>query len=117
MSRKSVFVLVAAMLIAVCVPVFAHGGFVHVIGNVVKVSNNVLTVKTSTGNVDVMLNTTTEITKDKAKAQMSDLVPGARVTIDIPEESKDKTAHSIKISTAGATAVSGHDAHAGHDAH
>jgi hypothetical protein len=111
MTRKSAIAMVAALLIAICMPVFAHNGFDHVIGNVVKVSNNVLTVKTSTGNVDVMLNPMTEITRDKAKAHMADLVPGARVVIDIPEDSKVKVAHAVKISTAGASAVPDHDAH------
>src|SRR5215472_12481189 len=101
MNRKSAISLMAGLLIAVCVPVFAHGGFEHVIGNVVKVSSNVLTIKTSTGNVDVKLDAKTEITKDKAKAAIADLVPGARVVVDIPEESKDKVAHAVKISTTG----------------
>jgi len=117
MIRKSAIALLAALLIAICMPVFAHGGFDHVIGNVVRVSNNVLTVKTSTGNVDVKLDAKTEITKDKLKAQLVDLTVGARVVIDVPEESKDKIAHAVKISTSGATAVSEHDAHAGHEGH
>ena len=117
MNRKSGTAALAALFIAIAIPVFAHGGFEHVIGNVVKVSSNVLTVKTSTGNVDVKLDAKTEITKDKAKAQIWDLAPGARVVIDVPEDSKDKIAHAVKISTAGAAAVADHDAHAGHEAH
>jgi hypothetical protein len=100
----------AALLFVLSAPVFAHGGFDHVIGNVVKVSNNVLTVKTSTGNVDVKLDAKTEIMKDKSKAQVADLAPGVRVVVDIPEGSKDNLAHDIKIGTA---AVAGHD----HEAH
>ncbi len=98
----------AVVLIAMAAPVFAHGGFDHVIGNVVKVSSGVLTVKTSTGLVDVKLDAATEITKDKLKAQLTDLTPGARVVIDIPEGSKDKLAHAVKI---GAATASVHDGH------
>jgi hypothetical protein len=79
-----------------------------VIGNVVKVSNNVVTIKTSTGNVDVRLNDQTEITKDKLKAQLTDLAPGVRVVVDIPEDSTNKTAHAIKI---GASAAPDHGGH------
>jgi hypothetical protein len=117
MRRKSFLGTLAALFIAIAIPVLAHGGFEHVIGNVVKVSNNVLTVKTSTGNVDVKLDAKTEITKDKAKAQLADLAPGARVVIDVPEESKEKIAHAVKISTTGAVPVAEHDEHAGHDGH
>jgi hypothetical protein len=107
LSRR-VALSLAVLLVALAVPVFAHGGFDHVIGNVVKVSNNVVTIKTSTGLVDVKLDAKTEITKDKLKAQLVDLAPGARVVVDIPEGSKDNLAHAVKI---GAAAVADHDHH------
>ena len=90
------------LLIALAVPVLAHGGFDHVIGTVVAVNNNVLTVKTAKGNVDVKLDDKTEITKSDQKAQIADLKPGTRVVIDIPEGSKDKIAHSVKVGAASA---------------
>jgi hypothetical protein len=88
------------LLVALTVPVFAHGGFDHVIGTVVAVSNNVLTVKTAKGNVDVKLDDKTELTKNDQKAQIADLKPGTRVVVDIPEGSKDKVAHSVKLGAA-----------------
>jgi len=91
---------VAIALIAT--PIFAHGGFDHVMGTVVKVANNVLTVKTTKGNVDVKLDDKTEITKNSAKAAVSYLTPGVRVVVDIPEGNKEMLAHSVKI---GATAT------------
>jgi hypothetical protein len=81
----------------------AHGGFDHVVGTVVKVENNVLTVKTANGNVDVRLNEKTEITKNDHKAGTADLRPGTRVVVDVPEGSKDKVAHSIKVGVSGAS--------------
>ncbi|HEV3330487.1 MAG TPA: hypothetical protein VG096_05870 [Bryobacteraceae bacterium] len=90
------------LLLSFAVPVFAHGGFDHVIGTVVTVSNNVLTVKTAKGNVDVKLDDKTELTKSDQKAQIADLKPGIRVVVDIPEGSKDKIAHSVKLGTASA---------------
>ncbi len=86
----------------------AHGGFDHVIGTVVAVQNNVLTVKTAKGNVDVRLNDQTEITRADQKAQISDLKPGTRVVVDVPEGSKDKVAHSVKVGVAGAAGTHAH---------
>ena len=101
--------LIAGVMVAVFVfaaaPVFAHGGFDHVMGTVVQVSNNVLTVKTAKGNVDVKLDDKTEFTKNDQKAQLTDLTPGARVVVDIPEGSKDKLAHSVKIGAASKAAT------------
>ena len=101
-TRKSsrALALMLAVLLALAIPAFAHGGFDHVMGTVVKVANNVLTVKTTKGNVDVKLDDKTEITKNDQKAQLTDLTPGVRVVVDIPEGNKDKLAHSVKIGTA-----------------
>ena len=85
------------LVIAASAPTFAHGGFDHVRGTVVKVANNVLTVKTAKGNVDVKLDNQTDLTRNDQKAQLTDLKPGARVIVDVPESSKDKIAHSVKI--------------------
>ena len=91
-----------ALLIASATAVFAHGGFDHVTGTVAAVSGTVLTVKTAKGNVDVTLNDKTEYSKGDQKAQASDLKPGLRVVVDIPEGSKDKIAHSVKVGAAAA---------------
>jgi len=97
-----------ALLIAPGTAAWAHGGFDHVIGTVAAVSGNILTVKTTKGNVDVKLDNKTEFSKGDAKAQASDLKPGIRVIVDIPEGSKEKIAHSVKVGAAGAAS---HDPH------
>jgi hypothetical protein len=89
-------------LLALAVQLTAHGGFEHVTGTVVKVENNVLTVKTAKGNVDVRLSEKTEITRNGQKAEPADLKPGTRVVVDVPEGSKDKVAHSVKVGVSGA---------------
>jgi hypothetical protein len=101
-------VLSVAVILALAAPIFAHGGFDHVMGTVVKLADHVLTVKTTKGNVDVKLDEKTELTKNGMKADIVDLKPGVRVVVDIPEGSKEKIAHSVKI---GATAATDHDAH------
>jgi hypothetical protein len=100
-SRQAAIGLCLVFL-ALAVQLSAHGGFEHVTGTVVKLENNVLTVKTAKGNVDVKLNDKTEITKNDQKAAAADLKPGIRVVVDIPEGSKDKVAHSVKIGVSGA---------------
>src|ERR1700730_4977586 len=85
------------LAVAASAPTFAHGGFDHVRGTVVKVANNVLTVKTAKGNVDVKLDNQTYLRKNDHKAQLTDLKLGVRVIVDVPEGSKDKIAHSVKI--------------------
>ena len=90
-------------LLALAMPLVAHGGYDHVRGVVVSVNNNVLTVKTSTANVDIKLDSKTQFTKDNQKAQLSDLVPGVRVIVDVPQgKAKDAAAHSVQIGAAAA---------------
>jgi len=98
-SRRTLWMAIIALALAATL--FAHGGFDHVIGTVVQVSNNVLTVKTAKGNVDVKMNDKTEITRNDQKVQAADLKPGTRVVVDIPEGSKDKMAASVKAGVAG----------------
>lgn len=99
------------------ITLWAHGGFDHVTGTVSKLDANVLTVKTTKGDVNVKLNAKTEIMMGDHKAAAADLKVGVRVVVDIPEGSKDNLAHSVKIGAAVAAAdAHGHDAHE-HDAH
>ena len=114
MNRKRIRTIInnlshglAVALIAIAPALLAHGGFDHVMGTVARLSGNILTVKTMKGNVDVRLDDKTELTKESGKAATADLVPGARVVVDITEGSKTKIAHSVKI---GVTTAA-HDDH------
>ena len=66
-------------------------------GTVVRFANNVLTIKTASGNVDVKLDNQTYLTRNEQKGQLADLKFGARVVVDVPKGRKDKFAHSVKI--------------------
>ena len=96
-NRALALGLSTILLVIAASHALAHGGFDHVRGTVVKVANNVLTVKTAKGNVDVKLDNQTDLTRNDQKAQLADLKLGARVIVDVPEGSKDKIAHSVKI--------------------
>jgi hypothetical protein len=118
MNRRTNIIItkVLTLVLACAAFVFAHGGFDHVGGTVVKVENSVLTVKTTHGNVAIHLDAKTEITQDGKPAQAADLKQGVKVVVDVPEEAKVKVAHSIKIGTAAKTATT--DAHDHeHDGH
>ena len=106
MRKRNTTIITKALgaALAIASLAIAHGGFDHVTGTVVGLSNNVLTVKTTKGNVDVKLDDKTEISKGDAKAAAADLKAGVRVIVDIPEGSKDKIAHSVKLGTAAAPA-------------
>ena len=104
-------ILGAALLLASGVTAFAHGGFDHVTGTVGSVTGSVLTVKTAKGDVDVKLDAKTEFSNGDHKAVVTDLKPGLRVIVDIPEGSKDKIAHSVKVGAAGAAAHTEHEGH------
>jgi hypothetical protein len=85
------------LAMAALMPAFAHGGFEHIRGTVAKVANNVLTVRTAKGDVNVKLDSHTQFTHNDRKAQVSDLQPGARVIAEVPEGSRDHVAHSVRI--------------------
>src|ERR1700730_8419161 len=106
-------IIITSVLLASFALVFAHGGFEHVQGTVVKVDNNVLTVKTTKANATVKLNAKTEITRDGHPAQAADLKEGVRVVVDVAEGDKDRVAHSIKIGAAAkpGTATAARDSH------
>jgi len=101
-ANRAAAILLSLMLLVAAAS--AHGGFDHVMGTVVKVANNVLTVKTAKGDVDVKLDDHTELTKDDQKAQLADLKPGTRVIVDLPHGGADKPAHSVKIGVTAKTA-------------
>jgi len=84
-------------------PVLAHGGFDHVLGTVVKVSNGVVTIKTATGNMDVKLDKHTDLIRNGKKARLTDLRTGARVVVDLPKGSQEKVAQSVKIGAVAKT--------------
>ena len=94
MHRKLRTVITSAALV---IPMFAHGGFDHVMGTIAKVERRVMTVKTENGDVAVKVGAKTALTKDGKKAKLEDLVPGARVVVDLPEKVKDPVAASVKI--------------------
>ena len=103
--------ITAAKLIlgaAALLPAFAHGGFHHIQGTVVRVASSVLTIKTAHGDVDVKLDSRTNLTRNNRKALVSDLKPGARVIAEVPDGSNDHVAQSVRIGALPKPAPSHH---------
>ena len=70
-------------------------------------NDNVL-MEDVTGNVAVKLDSRTQFTKNDRKAQLSDLVPGARVIVEVPQaKGKERVAQSVKIGAAPSTTGAG----------
>ena len=109
--RNIIITSLLGLLLAGGAQVFAHGGFDHVTGTVVKLENSTLTVKTAKGDVPVALDAKTEITRGDHPAQAADLKAGVRVVVDVPEGSKTKLAHSIKIGAAAKAVTAPAGAH------
>jgi hypothetical protein len=107
-STTIIRIAFSLILLASATQAFAHEGFDHVTGTVAKVNGNVVTVKTAKGNVDVKLDSKTEITRNDQKAQVADLQIGTRVVVDVPEGSKDMVAHSVKIGVSSPAAPAAH---------
>ncbi len=104
-NRFHITTVNAVLAIALSAPLFAHGGFEHIRGTVAKVANNVLTIKTAKGNVDVKLDTRTNLSRDNHVAQISELKPGARVIAEVPEASQDHVAQSVRIGASPRTSA------------
>src|SRR5437588_10957412 len=93
--RQTLAAAIVLSVLTLAAPLFAHGGFDHVIGTVTKVDNNVMTAKTTKGDVDVKLNAQTELSRGDQKTPPEDLKPGTRVMVDIPEGSIHPMPHPV----------------------
>jgi hypothetical protein len=81
---------------------FAHGNEQHVMGTVIKVSDESVTVETNTkATVEVMITSDTKFSKNGAPAAPSDLHVGDRVVIHaMPMKDGKLMAHTVQIGVA-----------------
>ena len=89
--RPNIITKLLTLLLACTAMVFAHGGFEHVGGTVVKLEKSVLTVKTTHGDVDVQLDAKTEITLNGKPAQAADLKQGAKWLSTSPKTPRSRS--------------------------
>lgn len=95
-----------AMLFATTL-VLAHGNYQHVMGTLTKISENSLTVQTTTNDiVEVRISPETKLSKGDAAATVQELRVGDRVVIHAAKTNDGKlVAHTVQIGVAkpGAT--------------
>jgi hypothetical protein len=76
----------------------AHGGLEHVRGTVAKVSDQSVTITTTTGKtVEVLLDAQTTYSHADKPIQKSDLKVGDRVVIHAAEKGTTLTAHTVEV--------------------
>jgi hypothetical protein len=99
MKRGFVFLLCVGLFASLA---FAHGNEKHVIGTVMQISKDSVTVRTATNeNVEVLLAPDTKITKGNASAAVNDIQTGDRVVIHaVPRNDGKLVAHTVQIGVA-----------------
>jgi hypothetical protein len=95
-TRRRLLLALAPILLA---PIaLAHGGLEHVRGTVAKVSDQSLTVTTTTGKtVEVLVDAQTTYARADKPIQKSDLKVGDRVVIHAAEKGTTLTAHTVEV--------------------
>ncbi len=92
--------LVALAIVPAITPMIAiaHGGLEHVRGTVAKVSDQSVTVTTTTGKtVEVLLDAQTTYARGDKPIQKADLKVGDRVVIHAAEKGTTLTAHTVEV--------------------
>ena len=111
-NRHTTIIRIGLSLLLPAFAAIAHEGFGedHVTGTIAKVTGNVVTVKTTAGNVDVKLDSKTEITRNAQESSELPILRSVREVsiVDVPEGSKDKVAHSVKLGVTSARAKPAH---------
>jgi hypothetical protein len=99
-TRRVLLIALALTLALKMTPMIAlaHGGLEHVRGTVAKVSDQSVTVTTTTGKtVEVLLDAQTTYARADKPIQKSDLKVGDRVVIHAAEKGTTLTAHTVEV--------------------
>ena len=99
-TRRVLLTALALILALTMTPTIAlaHGGLEHVRGTLAKVSDQSVTVTTTTGKtVEVLLDAQTTYARADKPIQKSDLKVGDRVVIHAAEKGTTLTAHTVEV--------------------
>jgi hypothetical protein len=92
-KRIALIALLIAPMIA-----FAHGGLEHVRGTIAAISDQSVTVTTTSGKtVEVLLDAQTTYARADKPIQKTDLKVGDRVVIHAAEKGTTLTAHTVEV--------------------
>ena len=105
MKRTLAMALSALLAVAVAGPLFAHGGYTHVMGTVTAIDATHVEVKTKAGRVvSVKLTEATKYTKEGAAATAKDVQVGHRVSVEAKPKGEDLEASEVKLGVMAKTA-------------
>ena len=100
--KKFTLVLLSTLLLGALA--FAHGNLAHVLGTVVQITDNSISVKTADGSVKVVaFDGETHFLKGGAAATIKDVLIGSRVVIHAHQNGDKFHAAVVKIGTNAAT--------------
>ena len=95
---KRTLAMALSALLAVAGPLFAHGGYTHVMGTVTAIDATHVEVKTKAGKVvSVKLTEATKYTKEGAAATAKDVQVGQRVSVEAKPKGEDLEASEVKL--------------------
>ena len=103
MARR--FVMAAALMVMVALPLLAHDGHAHlVMGTVTTRDAKHLEVKTPGGeNLSIAINAKTMVTRNKKKVDLAEVQTGRRVVVDIGNGEDPLIAREIQVGVAAPT--------------
>jgi hypothetical protein len=103
-------VTISISLLVLAAPALAHGNEQHVMGTVIEVTENAITVETKDHQkITVTVIRDTKFAKGTSQASLKDLKVDDRVVIHAVKQGEQLQAHTVRIGTASATA--GHQRH------
>ncbi len=104
---KKLFGTIVAMILIAGVA-YAHGGMEHVMGTVVSMTDNSITVKTTAGKTQtVNTSADTKYTQMNKSIAMKDLKVGDRIVIEAVKKDGKLTAAEVKVGMAGMKGMHG----------
>jgi hypothetical protein len=95
MRRITSFLAAAVLLMSG--PLYAHGNMDHILGTVAKIAGSVVTVAKDGKSTDVMLTETTTYEVNGAAGKQSDLKVGDRVVIHAVKKDGKEVAHEVRL--------------------
>jgi len=95
MKRIHRLLLIPILLLSI--PALAHGNMDHILGTVVKIAGNVVTVEKDGKTTEVVLETATTFQVGTAAAKPNDLKVGDRVVIHAVKKDGKEVAHEVKL--------------------
>lgn len=108
--------LTFALLLALAVPAAGHGSGDHIMGTVVTVGDNTLTLKAKDGSTHtVKFSSSTKFQKSGETASAADIKPGARVVVDVEKAGDAWNATLVRFGKPAAKAKGSAKPHSGHE--